>query len=100
MAHITPAPSVIVSFTKGESYDTYMKQVDIVKEMCKDIIVYDFYQGKELENEERFISEIPRQMLKISYDLVLKDLHHCPKKIISKSSFRGINYEIIVILRY
>ena len=99
-------PSTTVFFTvddiKLKQSTNFMKQLKNDIDMCneKELPVYDFYKGTELDNEKRFVSEIPRQMLRIAYDWVLKEYkNNKNNKIITKTSFRGTTYEIIVILK-
>lgn len=98
-------PSTTVFFTEADKTTSvhFMKQVGAVSDMCKDLPVYDFYKGTELDNEKRFVSEIPRQMLRITYDFVGKEIPAgipSGKKIIVRSSFRGTTYEIHVIVKW
>lgn len=97
-------PCVTVFFTADDINNPahFMKQLDLINEMCKEkeLFVYDYYKDRELENEKRFVSEVPRQMLRIAYDWVLKDYkHNQNKKIVTKTFFRGTTYEIIVMVK-
>lgn len=93
--------SVTVFFTGDDLNNAthFMRQVDKVREMCQEIKPQEYHQGVELENERRFVGEIPRQMLRIAYDTVMKEIFHKPKKVVSKTSFRGNLYEIIVLFK-
>ena len=93
--------STTVFFTEEDIQDSshFMRQVHKVREMCQNIPFYNYYTADELENEKRFIGEIPRQMLRIAYDSVMKEIFLNPKKVVSKTSFRGNFYEIIVLIK-